>query len=127
MYVQVRSQTQNSMLSLHVTQDIRRRVWEMILHLTCFQVFVNTPLRISHNQIRSNRNFLHYHALKKTNQCLTYTSTELKVVWNISHFFVQSPPYFQMLMERFINSVSYATCNCITSSIPCSTSLYPFL
>ena len=109
----VRASTQsNSKLSLRVTQDIRRRVWEMILRLTCF---LFTPLRISHNQIRSNGNFPRSHALKKTNQCLTYTSTELKVVWNISHFLVQSPPYFQMSLERFINSVFYAACNCITS------------
>ena len=90
----------NSKLSLCVTHSrfIRRRVWEMILCLTCFQVF--TPLCISHNQIRSNGNFPCSHALKKTNQCLTYTSTELKVVWNISHFLGQSLSIFLDVIRK---------------------------
>jgi len=64
----------------------------MTLRLICFQVF--TPLRISDNQIRSNGNFPRSHAHIKANQCLTYTSTELNVVWNISHFLGQRPSIF---------------------------------
>ena len=86
----------NSKLSLRVTHSryIRRQVWEMILRLTCFQVFYSLAYIAQSDTFKWKFPSFSCSRENKPMSHLYFHQIESGVEY--SHFLDESPPYFWM-------------------------------